>query len=191
MSKRTPLAVLTILSLLALLLLAGGCRKKPPVVEPPQPAAPAPAPAAPAPPPVEVTDDFKTPPVEKQPVVEPSIDELNRSGVLKTVYFDFDRSDLDDGDRRILQGNADWMRANAQYGVVIEGHCDERGTIEYNLALGERRARSVRDYLTSLGISAGRMRIVSYGEERPADPGHSEAAWSKNRRAAFLIESRN
>ena len=107
---------------------------------------------------------------------------------LDKVYFDFDKSDLTDETRRVLRQNADWLKANGEYAVVIEGHCDERGTIEYNLALGQRRAQAVQDYLVNLGISAERMRNKSFGEEQPADPGHDEAAWSRNRRAAFVIE---
>jgi peptidoglycan-associated lipoprotein len=89
----------------------------------------------------------------------------------------------------VLQQNGDWLLGNPQYNIRIEGHCDERGTIEYNLALGERRASAVRDYLVSLGVDAFRIRIVSYGEEDPADPGHDEAAWARNRRGVFVIES--
>jgi peptidoglycan-associated lipoprotein len=136
---------------------------------------------------VEVTEKWQ----EEQPVVEeykPTVAELNAQGVLQIVYFDFDKSDLSEETRQILHANADWLMNNADYGVVIEGHCDERGTIEYNLALGQRRAQAVRDYLTNLGVAADRMRLVSFGEERPADPGHSEDAWAMNRRAAFVIE---
>ncbi len=136
---------------------------------------------------VEVTEKWQ----EEKPVVEeyrPTVAELNAQGVLQTVYFDFDKSELTAETRQILHLNADWLGKNSGYGVVIEGHCDERGTIEYNLALGQRRAQAVRDYLSNLGVGADRMRLVSYGEERPADPGHDEDAWAMNRRAAFVIE---
>ena len=169
--------------------LASNCRKKTQELPPPPAAAPAPAPT-PAPEPVkEVTETFPKEPVRAEPIAEVGIDELNRQGVLKTVYFDYDKDDLDDGDRATLRANADWLKSHPTRVIRIEGHCDERGTIKYNLALGERRANSVREYLTSLGIDAPRMRIVSYGEERPVDPEHSEAAWSQNRRADFYIES--
>ncbi len=107
---------------------------------------------------------------------------------LKTVYFAYDQHDLSDDTRRILRENAEALRTYADPGIVIQGHCDERGTIEYNLALGERRAGAVRQYLASLGVNASRIRIVSYGEEKPAKQGNSEAAWSRNRRAQFDVE---
>jgi peptidoglycan-associated lipoprotein len=86
-----------------------------------------------------------------------------------------------------LQANVETMKAFPTADVLIEGHCDERGTVEYNLALGERRARSARDYMVSLGVSADRIQIISYGKERPVDFGHNEAAWAKNRRAEFSV----
>jgi len=103
------------------------------------------------------------------------------------IYFDFDRSELKAPARAILENKAAWLRANGRYKVRIEGHCDERGTNEYNLALGERRANSAFKYLNALGVSADRMTTISYGEERPADPGHNEAAWAKNRRDEFKL----
>jgi len=186
-----PYRKLILLAVLAtgLVLFAASC-KKAQVETVPEPSEPAVAPAEePAEePPVEVTERFK----EEKPVVEeavePTIAELNAQGVLKPVYFEFDKSDLTDQTRAVLRANADWMKAHGKYNVVIEGHCDERGTIEYNLALGQRRAQTVRDYMTSLGVAVSRLRTVSYGEERPADYGHTEAAWAKNRRAEFVIE---
>ncbi|VAX20079.1 Tol-Pal system peptidoglycan-associated lipoprotein PAL [hydrothermal vent metagenome] len=106
---------------------------------------------------------------------------------LQDAYFDFDKSELRPDARDVLQQNADWIKANSGAKVQIEGHCDERGTEEYNLALGERRANSVKNYLVSLGISPDRLFTISYGEELPVDPGHEESAWSKNRRAHFLV----
>jgi len=140
--------------------------------------------------PKEVTESFPKQPVEATtPPSESTIDELNRKGVLQTVYFDYDRSDFSDAARATLQGNSEWLRTNPKRTIRIEGNCDERGTIEYNINLGERRASAVRDYLASLGVNASRVRIVSYGEERPVDPGHDESGWSQNRRAEFHIES--
>lgn len=107
---------------------------------------------------------------------------------LGTVFFAYDSFELTPVSLRTLRENAEAMKAYANESFVIEGHCDERGTIEYNLALGEKRAAAVRDYLVSLGVDRPRLRIVTYGEERPVDPGHSESAWSKNRRAAFLVD---
>ena len=137
--------------------------------------------------PVEVVDDTP-PPVQVEEIREPGIEELNASGVLQTVYFALDKSDLTDTSRATLRANADWLRANPNYYVVIEGHCDERGSIEYNLALGERRANASRDFLISLGVNGSQLRIVSYGEEKPAVEGRNEAAYAKNRRAQFYIE---
>lgn len=104
---------------------------------------------------------------------------------LKTVYFDFDRYNLRDDARRALEQDAEILKNNPDIKVMVEGHCDERGTNEYNLALGENRANAVRDYLVRLGIDAGRLSTISYGEERPVAMGHDEAAWAQNRRAQF------
>jgi peptidoglycan-associated lipoprotein len=106
---------------------------------------------------------------------------------LQTVYFDFDRFDLTNEARQLLDANAEFLLANPQIRVQIEGHCDERGTTEYNLHLGQRRADAVREYLVKKGVAADRLETISYGEERPIDPGHTEAAWAKNRRAQFQI----
>lgn len=106
---------------------------------------------------------------------------------LKDVFFDFDKSDVRDDARDTLKANADWIKAHPAAKVQIEGHCDERGTNEYNLALGERRANAVKKYLSSLGVEADRLYTISYGEELPIDPGHAEEAWAKNRRAHFLV----
>lgn len=114
-------------------------------------------------------------------------EELNRAGVLKTVYFDYDQSAIRDDQRAILEANAAWLKANPSRVVEISGHCDERGSTEYNLALGDRRARSVLDYLSVLGVSTSRLQVVSYGEERPELPGSGDEAWRRNRRAEFLI----
>lgn len=107
--------------------------------------------------------------------------------VSEDIHFDFDQSVLTSQARDILERKAAWLRRNPGASVMIEGHCDERGTAEYNIALGERRARSAMDFLIDLGISASRLSTVSYGEERPLDPRHNEAAWAKNRRAHFAI----
>jgi peptidoglycan-associated lipoprotein len=107
----------------------------------------------------------------------------------RDIYFDFDKYDLSSQARQILSEKAEFLEAHPDVRILIEGHCDERGTSEYNLALGERRAASAKQYLMSLGISADRISTVSYGEERPLDPGHTEEAWAKNRRAHFEIIS--
>lgn len=104
---------------------------------------------------------------------------------LETVYFDYDAFTLQSAARQVLERNAAWLQANPTVKVVIEGHCDERGSDEYNLALGERRALTVKNFLTTLGVNAERLATISVGEEQPAVEGHDEAAWSKNRRAEF------
>jgi len=108
---------------------------------------------------------------------------------LKEIHFDFDRYDIRPGDARILQENARWLKANPKHLVLIEGHCDERGTNEYNLALGERRAKATMTYLAAHGVPASRITLISYGEERPVCTGKTEACWAENRRANFLVKS--
>lgn len=105
----------------------------------------------------------------------------------ENIFFDFDKSELKPEARAILVKKAEWLRNNEEFSVRIEGHCDERGTNEYNLALGERRANAAWKFLNALGISGNRMTTISYGEERPADPRHDESAWSKNRRDEFKL----
>lgn len=116
--------------------------------------------------------------------------EFLESSLLKDVNFGFDRYDLTPKAREILSQNAELLLQHRTIKIQIEGHCDERGTIEYNLALGERRAESTRQYLISMGVPANRMSTISYGEEMPLDPRHDEEAWAKNRRAHFIILSR-
>lgn len=109
---------------------------------------------------------------------------------LATIYFAYDSYALTSEARNALKSNADWLSANPSARVQIEGHCDERGTNEYNMALGDRRANAVRGYLEKMGVSRSRIDTISYGEERPSDPGHDEGAWSRNRRAVFVTLSR-
>lgn len=106
---------------------------------------------------------------------------------LQIVYFDYDSSDLSAATVAALQVNAEWLKQHPGVTVRIEGHCDERGTVEYNYALGARRANTVRDYLARLGVAPERMETISYGKERPIDPANTEEAWAKNRRAQFFI----
>ena len=112
------------------------------------------------------------------------------SSPLRDAFFDFDRYDLSADARGILRGNAEWLKNNPSARVDIEGHCDERGTNEYNLALGAKRAQAARDYLVSLGIAPGRLSTTSYGEEIPVCQEHSESCWRQNRRARFVIAGR-
>ncbi len=105
---------------------------------------------------------------------------------LATVNFDYDKSSISADARKKLQGNAEWIKNNPRAKVQIEGHCDARGSIEYNVALGERRANAVKNYLTSLGVASERLSVISYGKEKPVDPADNDRAWAKNRRANFV-----
>ncbi|HUU80703.1 MAG TPA: peptidoglycan-associated lipoprotein Pal, partial [Acidobacteriota bacterium] len=107
---------------------------------------------------------------------------------LKPIYFDFDKSVLRPEAQAILRKKAEWLMANTKFSIVIEGNCDERGTNEYNLALGERRAITAKNFLVSMGVSMDRVSTISYGEEKPADPGHNDKAWAKNRRDEFKVK---
>ena len=128
------------------------------------------------------------PPVEEEkPIEEPSVLE-EKMPVIGDVFFDFDRFNLTDESKRTLERNAQEMKAAVSRKIIIEGHCDERGTVDYNLALGEKRAKTARDYLVSLGVSADRIEVVSYGKSKPFDPRHNEEAWAKNRCAHFIVE---
>jgi peptidoglycan-associated lipoprotein len=119
-----------------------------------------------------------------------SIEEINKNSPLKPVFFSYDSDALDDAGRRILSENAQVLKANPNWVITVEGHCDERGTAEYNLALGDRRALAAKSYLLSLGVGADRLKTVSYGKEFPFDPGHDEDSWSQNRRAHFMLTSK-
>ena len=123
------------------------------------------------------------------PTARPPVSEFTANPNLKDIYFDFDKYDIRPGDAKILDSNATWLKGNNNL-VLIEGHCDERGTNEYNLALGERRAKATMNYLVSQGIQANRITIISYGEERPVCSEKTEACWAKNRRASFLVKPR-
>jgi peptidoglycan-associated lipoprotein len=123
-------------------------------------------------------------------IASSSLDDLNRNSPLKPVFFELDSSELSAEAQTTLKANADVLKRYGSWVVTIEGHCDERGTPEYNLALGERRAVTARTYLVSLGIPAERLKTVSYGKEFPFDPGHDEAAFAKNRRAHFVITAK-
>jgi peptidoglycan-associated lipoprotein len=182
-----------VLLLILVLPIAVSCKKKPPA-DSDQPPAPAPTEQATPAPSEEPTRQDVTDPFQGEDVDRQEIDEeqtaayWNRNMIMQTVFFGFDSSELTDQARDSLQRNATWLRNNDAFNLAIGGHCDERGTIEYNLALGQRRANIVRDYLVSLGVEVERMRVVSYGEEKPVDAGRTESAWSKNRRADFELE---
>ncbi len=116
--------------------------------------------------------------------------EINARGYLKDAFFDYDKSDLRDDARTALAADADWLKKNRTIQFLIEGHCDERGNSEYNLALGDRRANAAKEYLVSLGVDASRVRTVSYGKERPFCTQSTEDCWQQNRRAHFLVTAR-
>jgi peptidoglycan-associated lipoprotein len=170
--------------------------KKPPVARPtPPPPAAVPDPAAagrsPSPPePVAEPTVVPQEPVRADTISSAALDDLNRSSPLKPAFFDYDSSELTAAGRAALDEDATTLKRNTSWVITIEGHCDERGTAEYNLALGERRAVAARTYLVSLGIPADRLRTVSYGKEFPFDAGHDESAFTKNRRAHFVITAK-
>jgi peptidoglycan-associated lipoprotein len=182
--------------IVALSMVVAACsRRQPPIVAP----APAPSPAPPAvttppppPPPQRVEEALPVPPqpLSEDSIANRSLDDLNRDSPFKPVFFALDASDLDDMGRAIAQANAELLKKYGTWVITVEGHCDERGTPEYNLALGERRAVAVKTYLVSLGVAPDRIRTVSYGKEFPFDPGHNDDAWAKNRRAHFVITSK-
>jgi peptidoglycan-associated lipoprotein len=174
MAMRPIVSRLTLVTLILTFLLVG-CAKE----EPPPPTAEVqPRPAAPPPP----------PPPPPAPAPGPSItQQAFQEFQNQDIHFDFDKYDLRPDARNVLDRKVVFLNQNSSIRSQIEGHCDERGTNEYNLALGERRANAAKQYLTTAGISAGRLSTISYGEERPLDPGHNEAAWARNRRAHFVI----
>jgi peptidoglycan-associated lipoprotein len=184
MSKLTTFAKLAGLSAAVLL---AGCESEKPMpmmasVPPPAPA-PQPAPAMPPPPMARPTP----PPVAMGPL--PGSAEDFRVNVGDRVLFAYDKSDLDDRDRQTLQKQAAWLQRYPAVTLIVEGHCDERGTREYNIALGARRAQSAKDYLVSLGVSAARLDTISYGKERPVCVDSNEACWAQNRRGVSVIKS--
>jgi peptidoglycan-associated lipoprotein len=191
---------------------AGAAPPREPGVTPPAPPregivaappAPPPAPSQAAPPPAPPATASPVVPVEPRPAPAPepppqaaappassgaqAAAPAAEAPSLKDIFFDFDMSVIRPDQRPVLDENVAWLKANPQATVTIEGHCDERGTPEYNIALGERRATAVKDHLVAAGVDAARMRTVSFGEERPFVMGHDESAWKWNRRAHFLV----
>jgi peptidoglycan-associated lipoprotein len=189
-SRATQLTVATII--LAALVVGACGKKKPPVTRPMPPPATTGGGGAPPRPPEPVGEPVPVPPepVAEDEISGKSLDDLNRDSPLQPVFFELDSSTISGAGQSALQNNASIMKKYPGWQITIEGHCDERGTPEYNLGLGERRAVAARDYLVSLGVPADRVRTVSYGKEFPFDPGHDESAWSKNRRAHFVITNK-
>ena len=180
---------------LVLALGAAGCSKKKPPVARPIPPPPPPTeetvtpPSEPAAPTAETTPPAPSP-VAEDSIASGSLDEINKNSPLKPVFFGLDASDVDAAGQKVLEANAEVLKRYPSWQISIEGHCDERGTAEYNLALGERRALAARNYLVSLGVAADRVKTVSSGKEFPFDPGHTEDAWAKNRRAHFVLTAK-
>jgi peptidoglycan-associated lipoprotein len=179
---------------LLVVVMVGACAKKtPPVARPTTPPPTAGDPGArPPEPPQPVSEPTIVPP---EPTVEDTlasrdIDAINRDSPFQPLFYALDQSEVDAAGQQVLNKNAEILKKYPTWVITIEGHADERGSAEYNLALGERRALAARNYLVSLGIPADRLRTVSYGKEFPFDPGHDEAAWKNNRRAHFVVTSK-
>jgi peptidoglycan-associated lipoprotein len=142
---------------------------------------------------VAPAEDFVRDPQVVEEVVPANVEELNRwaqgKGYIRDAFFNYDESTLDDSAQAALTASATWLRSaqGTGYKLLVEGHCDERGTEQYNLALGDRRANIAKDYLVTLGVDASRIRTVSYGEERPFEEGHDESSWAQNRRAHLVL----
>jgi peptidoglycan-associated lipoprotein len=191
--RQTQLAVIVVI---AMALGAGACgKKKPPVARPmPDPGGGATTTANPPPaPPTPVRDTTPIPPEPKitdDPLVSGDLDAINKNSPFQPVFFALDSFEIEGPAQQALNTNAEILKKYPSWVITIEGHCDERGTAEYNLALGEKRALAARTYLLSLGVPADRLRTVSYGKEFPFDPGHDESAWKNNRRAHFVVTSR-
>ncbi len=174
-------------SLVGTLFLVNGCKPTTPTTT--EPAKPTPEAARPA-------ERRVSPPVTPAPssvrpdVLSEDIDQINKKGYMKDAFFDYDKSELREDARTALAANADWLKRYPSVQILIEGHCDERGTSAYNLALGDRRANATKEYLASLGLDASRAKTVSYGKERPFCTASSEDCWQQNRRAHFLITAK-
>ena len=173
---KLPISYRTAMILLLVGLPLVGCAKKPPAPATPPPAEPAQTPP-PTPPPAP--PDTTTPPAPTPPTLSGSD--------FTPAFFDLDSYTIRADARTALDNDAKLLRDNANVNVTIEGHCDERGTVEYNQALGEKRAMAARDYLVAAGIAAARLDVISYGKERPFATGHDEASWQQNRRANFAV----
>ena len=199
MKKFSNVVLMTLV--LAMVIATPACRsKKKPVVTPNTTSTDTRVPDVDPPPPLDTNPsqtvttepDFvdETP---REEVFPADIEELNRyvqsKGYVRDAFYTYDESTLDDAAQSALTSSANWLkgREGAGYHLLVEGHCDERGTEQYNLALGDRRANTAKDYLVTLGINGGRIRTVSYGEERPFDDGHDDGAWGKNRRAHLVL----
>jgi peptidoglycan-associated lipoprotein len=193
--RRQAKALLVLVLLLTVVVAACKGKAKPPVARPMPPplvdpnaggATPPPAPPMPVNEPVVVV-----PPMPAEDLIgSKTLDDLNRDSPLRPLFFELDSSDVSAAGQQVLQANVAVLKKYPNMQITIEGHCDERGTAEYNLALGERRALAAKNYMVSLGISADKVKTVSYGKEFPFDAGHNDAAWGNNRRAHFVITAK-
>ncbi len=193
--SRDPFRTLSMLTAAGLLMASIACHHAPPAAPAPPPPPPPPQvnntpPPPPPPPPPPAVEPPPAPPTEAEIFARMSLAQLNDQKPLDDVFFAFDQSDLSDQARASLQKDADWMKKWESTTVTIEGHADSRGTNEYNLALGERRAAAARDYLVSLGVPEARMNVVSKGEEAPFCTEENEACWSQNRRGHFIVTAK-
>jgi peptidoglycan-associated lipoprotein len=193
MAQRRGSALLLAVPVIALSLFLVGCPKRPATTAASAPApsgSPSPSAAAPSTTPAPgMTPSPAAPSTAAPSTTPPAPSEFTANANLKDVFFDFDKYDIRPNDAKMLDSNAVWLKSNNNL-VLIEGHCDERGTNEYNLALGERRAKAAMNYLVAQGVQASRITIISYGKERPTCTEHSEACWAQNRRAHFLVKAR-
>jgi peptidoglycan-associated lipoprotein len=199
-ARRLAWIVVILFALTGIMVTAAACHKKvpqqaaappPPPPPPPPPAAPPPPPPPPppaAPPPTPAA--APAPLTEDQIFAQKSLDQLNAEKPMSDVFFDLDQSEIREGDRAALQRDADWMKRWATTIVTVEGHGDSRGSSEYNLALGNRRATGVRDYLVNLGVPAGRLTVISKGKEQPFCTEENEACWQQNRRGHFIVTAK-
>jgi peptidoglycan-associated lipoprotein len=193
MPRRTSFFTATLM-MLALLAASACGGKKPPIARPTSPppggSTAGARPPAPPEPVVEPTPVPPEPSIAGADMGDRSLDDINKQSPLQPVFFELDSAEISAEGQKTLGANAEVLKKYGTWVVSIEGHCDERGTAEYNLALGERRALAARTYLVSLGIAPERLRTVSYGKEFPFDPNHSEEAWAKNRRSHFVVTAK-
>jgi len=181
-------------SALAIAFAVAGCHKNipppAPAPPPPAPAAPAPPPPPPPPPPAPAPPPPPAPLTEEQIFQQKTLAQLNDERPLADVFFDLDMATLREDAKPILQRNADWLKRWTTTQIAVEGHCDERGSGEYNLGLGNRRADAVKQYLVGLGVPTGRVTVVSKGKEQPVCGDHTESCWQQNRRGHFLVTAK-
>jgi peptidoglycan-associated lipoprotein len=190
---RVPRLVSTIALGAALAIAAAGCHKKVPAaapLPPPPPPPAAPRTPPPPPPPAPAPAPAPRPLTEEEVFARKSVDQLNAEKPFDDVFFDLDKSSVREDAKPALQKDAEWMKKWTSVAITLEGHCDSRGSAEYNLGLGNRRAAAVKDYLTSLGVPAGRVTIVSKGKEQPFCNEANEGCWQQNRRGHFVITAK-